>query len=87
MILNMNMTWVWIIVVGILAGIFAGKNKRGKWYGLIANLLLGVTGALVGGWSFTQFDFAASGGFAAQLLMAMDGALVLVFTVRLLKKE
>ena len=82
----MNMTWVWIIVVGILAGFIAGKIMRGKGYGLIVDLVLGIAGSFVGGWIFTQLHIAVGGGLVAQLLMALVGALLLLFIVRLIKR-
>ncbi len=82
----MNMTWVWIIVVGILAGFIAGKIMRGRGYGLIVDLLLGIVGSFVGGWIFTQLHISMGGGLVAQLLMALVGALLLLFIVRLIKR-
>jgi uncharacterized membrane protein YeaQ/YmgE (transglycosylase-associated protein family) len=83
--MNVNMYWVYVIVVGILAGFLAGKIMRGKGFGLIVDLLLGIAGSFVGGWVFTQLKIA-SGGLVGQLLMSLVGALLLLFIVRLIKR-
>lgn len=42
------------LVIGLLAGWLAGKMSRGRGFGCIANVLLGLIGAVVGGWIFTK---------------------------------
>jgi uncharacterized membrane protein YeaQ/YmgE (transglycosylase-associated protein family) len=82
----MNNTWLWIVVIGIVAGFLAGKIMRGRGYGLIVDLLLGIVGSFVGGWIFTQLHISMGNGLLGQLLMALVGALLLLFIVRLIKK-
>jgi uncharacterized membrane protein YeaQ/YmgE (transglycosylase-associated protein family) len=82
----MNNTWLWIVVIGIVAGFIAGKIMRGRGYGLIVDLLLGIVGSFVGGWVFTQLHISMGNGLLGQLLMALVGALLLLFIVRLVKK-
>src|SRR4029077_16495322 len=45
-------SWVilWWSVVGIIAGWMTGKIMKGSGYGVIWDLVLGVVGAVVGGW-------------------------------------
>jgi uncharacterized membrane protein YeaQ/YmgE (transglycosylase-associated protein family) len=76
---------IWVIVIGILAGFLAGKIMRGRGYGIIVDLLLGIVGSYIGGWLFTRLGIA-SGGLVGQLLMALVGALLLLFIVRLIKR-
>jgi uncharacterized membrane protein YeaQ/YmgE (transglycosylase-associated protein family) len=70
------------ILVGLLAGWLAGKVTRGSGFGLIANLLLGLVGAIVGGWIFGQLGIQAW-GFLGSLAAATVGAVVLVAIARL----
>jgi uncharacterized membrane protein YeaQ/YmgE (transglycosylase-associated protein family) len=77
--------WFWVILIGILAGFLAGKLIRGKGFGLIVDLLLGIVGSFVGSWVFGKLGIATSGGFIAQLLVSLVGALILLFMVRLVK--
>jgi uncharacterized membrane protein YeaQ/YmgE (transglycosylase-associated protein family) len=69
------------IVLGLLAGFIGSKvvNKRGE--GLILDIILGVIGALVGGWLFNRFGAAGVTGLNLySLLVAVVGA-VLVLVV------
>jgi uncharacterized membrane protein YeaQ/YmgE (transglycosylase-associated protein family) len=77
--------WFWVILIGILAGFLAGKLIRGKGFGLIVDLLLGIVGSFVGSWVFGKLGIATSGGFIGQLLVSLVGALILLFLVRLVK--
>lgn len=77
--------WLYFLVIGLIAGWVAGKIMKGKGFGLIGNLVVGVLGALVGGFLFNVLGFAAY-GFAASLIMAVVGAMVLLFLVGFIKK-
>jgi uncharacterized membrane protein YeaQ/YmgE (transglycosylase-associated protein family) len=68
------------IVLGLLAGFIASKivNKRGE--GLILDIVLGVVGAVVGGWLFSAFGMSRVTGLNIySLLVAVVGALVVLF--------
>ena len=43
---------IWEIVIGILAGFLAGKIMRGKGYGVLMDLVLGLVGSVLGGLVF-----------------------------------
>jgi uncharacterized membrane protein YeaQ/YmgE (transglycosylase-associated protein family) len=79
------MGWVWVIVIGILAGFIAGKIMRGKGFGMIVDLLLGIVGAWLGGYLFGVLGLTA-GGLIGRLLMSVIGAMLLLFLIRLIKK-
>ena len=42
------------IIIGLLAGWIAGKLMRGRGYGIIADIILGLIGAIIGNWLFAQ---------------------------------
>ncbi len=71
------------IVVGLIAGWLSGKITRGGGFGLLADLFLGLVGAVIGGWIFHRLGIQAY-GFIASLAAATVGALVLVTAARLL---
>lgn len=73
--------WYWIIV-GLIAGWLAGKISRGRGFGCIADVLLGVIGSFIGGWIFIKLGFFG-GGFWYSLAAATVGALILVFIAHL----
>ena len=76
------MTILWIILIGVAAGYLAGLIMKGKGYGLLINLLLGIAGSFIGGWLFG--DLMGSGFFGV-LIRAIVGAIVLIFAVNLIK--
>ncbi len=70
------------ILIGLLAGWIAGKISRGRGFGCLANVILGLIGALLGGWIFTKLGIWG-GGFLFSLAAATVGAVVLVAIARL----
>lgn len=69
-------------IIGLLAGWIAGVITRGHGFGCIVNIVLGLIGAVIGGWIFTKLGIAAF-GFWASLAAATVGAVVLVAIGRL----
>ena len=59
-----------------------GKNKQ---MGALANIVVGIVGAFIGGWlmSFFGVHNGATGFNLPSLLVAMGGAIVLLFVVGL----
>jgi len=74
------------IVIGIIAGWAAGKIMKGKGFGLIGDLIVGVVGAFLGGWLFGLLHISIGGGIIGSLITAVIGALVLLFVLRLIFK-
>jgi uncharacterized membrane protein YeaQ/YmgE (transglycosylase-associated protein family) len=74
--------WFAWIIVGLLAGWLAGKVTRGRGFGCIVNILLGLIGAVIGGWIFTRVGVSAL-GFFGSLAAATVGAILLVAIARL----
>lgn len=76
---------VWVIVIGILAGWIAGKIMRGKGYGLLGDLIIGVIGSLLGSFIFGLVGLGAY-GLIGRLIVAVVGAVILLWLIRLIKK-
>ena len=76
---------IWLLGVGLIAGWLAGKIMKGSGYGLVGDLIVGVLGAVVGGWVFGFLGIAAW-GFVGNIIVAVIGALLLLYLVRILKK-
>ena len=72
---------IWEICIGILAGFLAGKIMRGKGYGVLIDLLLGLVGSVVGGFVFGLLGLHAY-GIVGQIVIATAGAVMLVWLVR-----
>ena len=78
------MSWLYFLLIGALAGWLAGQLTRGKGFGIIGNIVVGVIGALLGGFVFRELGFI-SYGFIASLVTATVGAILLLWVVRFLK--
>lgn len=65
------------IIIGILAGWIAGLIMRGHGFGMIADLIIGIVGAVIGGLIFDFLDITAY-GFIGSLTMSVIGAVVLL---------
>ena len=67
-------TWV---VVGLIAGWLAGTVSRGRGFGCLADIILGMVGAVIGGWVFVKLGIFG-GGILYSVAAATLGAVILV---------
>ena len=65
------------LLIGLVAGWLAGKIARGRGFGCIADIVLGIIGSFIGGWIFVQLKIFG-GGFLYSLAAATLGAVILV---------
>jgi len=65
------------IIVGLLAGWLAGLAMNGGGYGMISDIVLGLVGAVIGGF-VTGFFVEGAMGFWGSVLVAFVGACLLV---------
>ena len=73
------------IVLGLIAGFIASKivNKEGE--GLILDIVLGIVGAIVGGFLFNQFGAAGVTGFNIySMFVAVIGAVAVLVVYHLI---
>ena len=77
---------LYIILVGLIAGWAAGKIMKGSGYGPLMDIVLGIVGAIVGGWIMRVLGFYTTGGLIPSILVAILGAVVIVMIVHALKK-
>jgi uncharacterized membrane protein YeaQ/YmgE (transglycosylase-associated protein family) len=80
------LTWV---VVGAIAGWLAGQFMKGSGFGLIGNIVIGVIGALVGGWLagvLFKVPDPISGFNLPTLIIAFVGAIVVLYIIRLVRR-
>lgn len=66
------------LVIGLLAGWLAGKIARGRGFGCIGDIVLGLIGSVIGGWIFTQLGIVHTNTFLYSLAAATVGAVILV---------
>lgn len=79
-------SFIWFLLIGLAAGWLAGRILRGKGFGLIANLVIGVVGSFLGGIVFGLLGFR-SYGLIAELIVAVIGAILLIFIAGLIQKK
>ena len=79
------MSLVWFLIIGIVAGWLAGKIMRGGRFGLVGDLVIGVIGAVLGGFLFGLLGLSAN-GLIGSLVTATVGAVVLLFLIHLVKR-
>ena len=71
----LSMEVLWFIIIGIAAGWIAGLILKGRGFGMGGDLVVGLIGALVGGFLFSLLGLDAY-GLVGNLLMAVVGAVV-----------
>jgi uncharacterized membrane protein YeaQ/YmgE (transglycosylase-associated protein family) len=75
---------IWWILVGLIAGWLTGKVMRGSGFGVIGDIVIGILGALAGGFLFSRLGFAGSGGMFYSIFVAFLGAVILTWLFRLI---
>ena len=76
------------IVLGLIAGFIGSKivNKRGE--GLLLDIILGIVGAVVGGYLFSAFGAAPVTGLNLySLLVAVVGAILVLIVYHAIRRN
>jgi uncharacterized membrane protein YeaQ/YmgE (transglycosylase-associated protein family) len=75
------MSFIAWIILGLIAGFIDSKlvNKRGE--GVVLDIILGVIGAVVGGWLFNSFGAAGVTGLNIYSLMVASIGAILVLVI------
>ena len=80
------MNIILFLLIGIAAGWLAGQIMKGKGFGLVGNLFVGVIGALLGGYIFGALGVSAY-GLIGSLISALVGAIILLWIIGMVKKK
>jgi uncharacterized membrane protein YeaQ/YmgE (transglycosylase-associated protein family) len=81
------LTW---LVVGVIVGWLAGIVVKGRGFGLIGNIVIGVIGALIGGWlagALFNISDPISGFNLTTFIVAFLGAALVLFIARLIRSR
>lgn len=81
------MSFIAWIVLGLLAGFIGSKlvNKSGE--GVLADTVLGIVGAIIGGWLFSRFGYAGVTGFNMySVFVAVVGAVVVLVVYHVIRR-
>ncbi len=79
------LTW---LIIGGLAGWVAGLVVKGRGFGLLGNIVIGIIGALLGGWlagAVLNIQDPVSGFNLATFIVALLGAIILLYLVKILR--
>jgi len=76
-------TW---LIVGLIAGVLASLVVGG--YGIVADIVIGIVGAFVGGFIFRFFGWGTVfSGLAGTIFVAFIGAVVLLVIINLFNRR
>ena len=73
--------WVWFLFIGGVIGWIAGIITRGRGYGIPADIVIGIVGAMLGGWMAGVLGLSVYSSLG-MFLLAIVGAVVLVGLTR-----
>lgn len=73
------------IVIGLIAGWLTGKIMKGSGFGFIMDMIVGLVGALIGGFISSHLGLGGIGshGLIMSIVIAVIGAVILTWAVRL----
>ena len=69
------------LVMGLIAGWLAGLVMKGGGYGIVVDIIIGILGAVIGGYVFGLLDTGGI-GFLGSMVVAFLGACLLIAIVR-----
>lgn len=75
-----------LLLVGLIAGWLAGQLTRGRGFGVVLNIVVGVIGAYLGGIIFRAAGVAGHGTLW-MIISATIGAMVLVFFINAVRRR
>ncbi|QRY50091.1 GlsB/YeaQ/YmgE family stress response membrane protein [Mycolicibacterium septicum] len=79
--------WIGYIIIGAIAGWIAGKIVEGGGQGILMNIVIGVIGALIGGFLLSFFLNTGGGGWWFTLFTAILGSVILLWLVGLVRNR
>ncbi|MDQ2943490.1 MAG: GlsB/YeaQ/YmgE family stress response membrane protein [Candidatus Dormibacteraeota bacterium] len=78
-------SWISWIIVGLVSGAIAARVVAGRGFGCIADIVVGVAGAIIGGFLLgAVFNLSGTVGFWGSIIVAFIGAAVLLSVLKLL---
>ena len=77
-------SWIGWIVVGLIAGAIAARVVAGRGFGCLADIVVGVAGAIIGGFLLSSvFGMSGNVGFFGSIIVAFIGAAALLAILKL----
>ena len=76
------MSFLTLIIVGLIAGWLAGLVARGSGFGFLGDIIIGIIGSFLSGWIFSGLGIHH--GIIGTIIIAAIGATILVLVVSLI---
>jgi len=76
---------IWFLFIGLIAGWIAAHIMKGRGFGLFGDIIVGIIGAVIGGYLFQMLGVVAYGTLGT-IIMAVIGAMVFLFLISLMKR-
>jgi uncharacterized membrane protein YeaQ/YmgE (transglycosylase-associated protein family) len=78
--------WIAWIIIGVIAGWLTGKLMKGSGFGFFMDMIIGLVGALIGGFLSSHLGFGGVGehGLIISIVIAVIGAVILTWILRLI---
>jgi len=83
------MSLLYILIIGAVAGWLAGLLMKGRGFGLLWNIALGILGSFVGGWLLGQLGVSIRIGSptVSLIITSVIGAVVVLFVAGLVRRR
>lgn len=78
--------WIWFLFIGGVIGWLAGLIIKGRGFGILGDIVVGIVGAMLGGWIARAMGLYTSSSLGA-FLVGLAGALVLVGLTRFIVRQ
>jgi uncharacterized membrane protein YeaQ/YmgE (transglycosylase-associated protein family) len=78
--------FIYFIVIGAIAGWVGGKLIRGEGFGMLGNIVVGIVGAVLGGWIFERLGIAEK-NLLYELAAAVIGSVVFLLLIGLFRRK
>ncbi len=73
------------LVIGAVAGWLAGQIVKGRGFGLVGNIVVGIVGAFIAGWLLPMLNLGLT-GIIGSIIYATIGAIILLVVIGLIRR-
>lgn len=75
-----------MLAIGAIAGWLAGQLMKGRGFGLIGNIAVGIVGSVLAGLVFPMLGISIGTGIVSAIIHSTIGALILLAIISLVKR-
>lgn len=75
-----------LLLIGAVAGYLAGFIVQGYGYGPVANIVVGIVGAVFAGWLLPKLGLFAGGDIIGRIIAATIGAVALLILISFVRR-